>query len=212
MPDPRFYNRYGPFSLKELCELTGATLSDASKESMLVRDVKTLQSATSETIAIFHNKKYLEAFQASQAGACFVEESFVKKAPKGMICLITDKPYRAYAKTLAAFYPEVRPEPFISSEARIHPTAKIGSNCFIEPGVVIRANVEIGENTRIFSNAVINESVVIGKNCHIDVNVYITHTLIGNNVTIYPNSTIGKIGFGFDMDAAGYISVVVSFF
>lgn len=207
MPDPRFYQRKGPFSLNELCELTGATLLDVSKGSVTINDVQTLQSAHPDSVAVFHNRKYMDAFLGTQAGACFVEEAFVEKASSSLVCLVTDKPYRAYAKALAAFYPESVPSPFISPEAHIDPTAKIGSNCTIEAGVVIRARAEIGDNTRILAHAVINEGVMIGKNCHIDVNVYVSHALIGNNVKIYPNSTIGKTGFGFDMDASGYIPV-----
>jgi UDP-3-O-[3-hydroxymyristoyl] glucosamine N-acyltransferase len=207
MADSKFYTRKGPFTLKEICKVTGATLSDSTKDSLMIHDITTLQSANSSTIAVFHNRKYLDSFSTSQAAACFVEEGSVHKAPSTMVCLVTPKPYRAYAKVLGMFYSEASFTPSISEYAFIDPSATIGKNCLIEPGVVIRANVTIGNDTKILAHAVINEGVQIGNNCHIDVNVYVSHAQVGNNVKIYPHSTIGKTGFGFDMDQDGFISV-----
>lgn len=207
MADTRFYDRMGPFTVDDICKITGTQLVDPAQSKVEVHEISTLNAAQEGHLSVFHNRKYLEAFQNTKASACFVTEADIGKAPPGVVCLVTDKPYRAYAMALAAFYPSSKPEPRISPDARIDPTAKIGKNCMIEAGAIIRARAEIGDNTQIYANAVINEGVIIGQGCHIDVNVYISHALIGNGVKVYPNTTLGKTGFGFDMDEAGYIPV-----
>lgn len=207
MVDTRFYTRKGPFTLGDLCALTRATLSEPSKKDLNITDVSPLASAQQGHVSVFHNRKYMSCFRQSQATACFVEPLYVEKAPSSMTCLVTERPYRAYAQTLAAFYPPSPIQSGISPHAFIDASARIGKGCLIEPGVIIRANVEIGDYTCLYAHAVIEQGVKIGQHCHIDAHVFISHALIGNHVKIYPNSTIGKTGFGFDMDRQGFVSV-----
>ncbi len=49
----------------------------------------------------------------------------------------------------------------------IHPDAKIGANCRIDPFAVIHENVSIGDGTWVASGAVIFPGARIGKNCKI---------------------------------------------
>lgn len=207
MVDPRFYQKNGPFSLKELCELTGAELTQVNQGAHIIKGVAPLLRAHPHHVAVFHNRKYLEDFQKSQAGACFVDQASVGKAPAHMVCLVTSKPYRAYAKALAAFYAEDPPTSGISAHAFIDSSARIGKNCLIEPGVVIKAGVEIGDFTKIYAHTVINEGVKIGRHCEIQSHGWIACTLMGDSVRIGPQCSLGKKGFGFDLDEEGYVSV-----
>src|SRR5205809_862148 len=69
MADPRFFARSGPFSLEALAGLTGATLRDPKTGGLLLTDVAPLESAGPEDLTFLDNRKYLDAFARSRAGA-----------------------------------------------------------------------------------------------------------------------------------------------
>uniref|UniRef100_K3WAI0 UDP-3-O-[3-hydroxymyristoyl] glucosamine N-acyltransferase non-repeat region domain-containing protein n=1 Tax=Globisporangium ultimum (strain ATCC 200006 / CBS 805.95 / DAOM BR144) TaxID=431595 RepID=K3WAI0_GLOUD len=69
--------------------------------------------------------------------------------------------------------------------AVIHPTAKIGKRCRIDPFTFIGEDVEIGDDTIIGSNATL-------VNC-----------TIGNHVVLHAGVRIGQDGFGFQLASSG---------
>lgn len=207
MADPRFFKKAAPMTLGQLAELTGSVLSDPSASEQIVEDVSSLQDATSSHIGFFDNKKYLDQFKSSQAGACFARAEAAAAAPTGMICLLNANPYKAYALAATAFYQCGKPAEYVAPSSTIDPAAKLGEGCYIGHGVVIGANVEIGNRCRLMPNAVIQAGVKIGDDCEIGANAYITHALIGNRVRLHPGVCIGSPGFGFAIDRDGFTSV-----
>jgi len=208
MADSNFFKRSEPFRLGKLAEITESQLADKSMADKEVVDVCALDSAENNHIGFLDNKKYLESFKKTKAGACFVNETLSKEAPEGTVCLISKNPYKSYALAAQAFYPdEVSSKENISANALIDKTAKLGSNCTIQSGVVIGANVKIGANCTIQSNTVIGDGVSIGDNCYIAPQVYISHAIIGSNVKLHAGVKIGNAGFGFAIDATGFTSI-----
>lgn len=55
----------------------------------------------------------------------------------------------------------------ISSQAYVHPEAKLGENITVEPFAFIDKNVEIGDGTNIMSGANIRYGSRVGKNCQV---------------------------------------------
>jgi len=207
MADPRFFHRKGPFSVKDIAELTGATPVNAPDAERRFDDVAPLQIADSTILSFFDNRKYIDAFVGSHAGACFVRPEFADRAPKNMVLFTTDDPYRAYAKAATAYYPFDTGNGVISDRAVIDPTAKLGDGVQIDACAVIGANCEIGDGTIIASNAVIGDGVVIGSGCKVGAGATISHSLIGNLCLIYPGARIGQDGFGFAMGPQGHAKV-----
>src|SRR5579872_1302975 len=105
MADARFFTRGGPYALSRLLELTAAVPGGDADMAQLFHDVAPLAAAGADEVSFFDNIKYLDAFRASKAGACFVRPKFADQAPAGMIALVTEDPYTAYAKTAQLFYP-----------------------------------------------------------------------------------------------------------
>ncbi|MBW8310258.1 MAG: UDP-3-O-(3-hydroxymyristoyl)glucosamine N-acyltransferase [Candidatus Paracaedibacteraceae bacterium] len=207
MPDNRFYINKGPFTLAQIADFLKLTLHNCSDPSLEIQDLLPLQQAKDNNLACYHNHKYQQEFQATQAGACIVAEELVSHAPTHLPLLISKTPYRDYARLLSLFYEEKKPIVNISPTARIAPTAKIGHNCTIGDYAVIGEYVEIGENGRIGPHSVIEAHCIIGSNCQIESHVSISNSLIGNHVSIKPGARIGQRGFGFDMDAKGHVPV-----
>jgi UDP-3-O-[3-hydroxymyristoyl] glucosamine N-acyltransferase len=207
MADPRFYPAPQHVALSELIALTGAELRGGNAD-LVMKDVAPLQTATAQDLSFFDNKKYLDSFTASKAGACFVSPEMADKAPKEMALLVTKNPHKAYALAAQKFYPEAAlDKKSIASGAFVHETAKVGENCAIEHGVYIGKNVIIGANCRIQANSVIGDGVTIGDNTNVGTNCSLGFCQIGSNVRILPGVRIGQEGFGFAVDPAGHVAV-----
>ncbi len=93
----------------------------------------------------------------------------------------------------------------ISSQAFVHPEAKIGKNVIIEPFAYIDNNVEIGDATRVMAHSTILSGARIGKSCTIFPNAVIsaipqdlkfkgeeTVAIIGNNTVIRECATVNR--------------------
>ena len=208
MADRRFFTLAGPFSLGQIAEMTGSTLTDPSCAELVISDVAPLETAEKTHLSFLDNKKYAQSFRATKAGACFVRPELAEHAPTATACLTHKNPYKAYAIAAGMFYPAEKPKSLRASSAVIDASAVIGSDCTIEEGVVIGANVRIGNRCHIQAHAVIRQGVEIGDDCDIGPHVTISHAVIGPRVRLYPGVCVGRQGFGFAIDLpAGFITV-----
>lgn len=212
MADNLFFNKQGNLTVSELADITESEIfSPKGREEdskRVITDVAILSIANHEHVSFFDNKKYLNDFLKSQAGACFVSPDIIKKQkpedlPPNMVLLVNPNPYYAYAIAVSAFYPDevsYPKESFISERASIGRNVKIGSNVIINDFAVIEDGVSIGDETVIESGTIIKKCVKLGNRCKIGANATISHAIIGNNVNIYTGVRIGQDGFGFAID------------
>ncbi len=207
MADPRFFERAGPFLLADLAALGGARLLRPEDGARRFADVAPLESAGPQDVSFFDNPRYVDSFMSSRAGAVFVAEKWIAKAPPGMALLIARDPYQAYACAAQAFYPPPAPRPGRAPSAIVDPAAVVPEDCEIAPHVVIEARARLGRGCRIGANTVIGAGVEIGEDCRIGANVTLSHCLIGCRVLLHPGVRIGQEGFGFAPDPAGPVKV-----
>ena len=207
MADPRFFEVAGPFKLSEIADLSGARLGEGADPERIFADVSPLDRAGPTDVGFLDNKRYLDQFAASGAGACVVSPNHAERAPEGMALLLTPKPYRAYALVARAFYPEPRLAAGRHPTALIDPAARVGDGTVVGPGVVIGPNVEIGRDCLIKANTVIERGVVIGDETEIGANGFLSYCLIGKRCIIHSGVCIGNRGFGFTLDPEGYLNV-----
>lgn len=207
MADPRFFNRAGPFTLDMLSRLSGAKLLRPEEGAQLYKDVAPLETAGPTDVSFLENRKYIEAFLRSGAGAAFVDEKAAERAPPGMALLISNEPYRAYALAAQAFYPPQQTTARRAPSALIDPDAIVPEDCDIGPNVVIESGARLGHRCRVGANSVIAAGVEIGDDCRIGANVTLSHCLIGSRVVLHPGVRIGQEGFGFAPDPTTPIKV-----
>ncbi|MET4808005.1 UDP-3-O-(3-hydroxymyristoyl)glucosamine N-acyltransferase [Limibacillus sp. MBR-115] len=205
MPDPRFFDRRGPFALAELAEITQGEL--VGDEALLIHDVAPIARAAKGELTFLDNKRYSAMLATSAASACVLTPQQGDRAPAGMAKILTARPYHAYAKIAAHFYPEPPVVPARHHTAVIHEGAIIGEGCSIGPYVVVEEGVEIGEGCEIGPYCYFGRSVVIGSACRIGASVSISHSIVGERVTIHPGARIGQRGFGFATGADGFLDV-----
>ena len=206
MVDQKFFKNSGKLTCEEICNLANADCQSDVCDSVFT-DVAPLSKATSSDISFLDNVKYKQDLIDTKAGACFVKEEFIDLVPETTIALVSQSPYRSYALTAHAFYPEPSFDGKVEKTAVVPETAKIGKGCFIGHYVVIGDDAVIGDNAIIESNTVIGDAVIIGDNCRIQSNVTLSHCEIGENTRIYPGCRIGQDGFGFAMDPTGFVKV-----
>ena len=204
MPDPRFFDRCGPFTLTQLADLSEAKIVNGEEKGAFYVDVAPLDSASAQDVSFFDNRKYIDHYKKSKAGVILVRSEYISVAPTGAILLVAKDPYRGYAKIAQAFYKPDAPISYVHPSAVIEETVIIGANCRIGPGFYIGTNVRIGNRVTIGPNAVVESGVVVGDDVDIGANVTISHSLIGCRVRILPGARLGQDGFGFAMSAAGH--------
>lgn len=207
MADPRFFAAAGPFTLGQLAEIAGASLANAVDAGRLIRDVAPLDSAAAEQISFLDNRRYLESFSVSRAGACVLAKGNADRAPAGMALLLCEAPYLAFAKIARAFYPTPAVAAQIAPTATIDPSARLAAGCRIDSGAVIGRGAQIGARCHIGPNAVIGDGVVLGDDCVVGAGASISHSLIGARAYIYAGARIGQDGFGFASGPNGHLRI-----
>jgi len=207
MADPRFFERAGPYSLDALAALSGARLQVPGDGGRLFDDVAPLETAGPGDVTFLDNRKYVDAFAGSRAGAAFVDERLIGKAPAGMALLIAGDPYKAFARAAQAFYPETPVVPQRAPSAVIDPAAIVPPDCDVGDHVVIEAGVRLGARCRIGPNTVIAARVELGDDCRVGANVTLSHCLLGARVVLHPGVRIGQPGFGFAPDPQGPVKI-----
>lgn len=206
MADPRFFSQAGPFTLARLAEIAEARIG-RGEERREYRGVATLEDAGPDDVSFLDNRRYLDAFAGSRAGACLVRPAFAERAPPGMALLLSEQPYRAYAFVARAFHPEPPADAGVHPRASVDPSAKLGDGASVAAGAVVGAGADIGARCRIGPNAVIGPGVVIGADSRVGANASLGHCLVGTRVSIYPGARIGQDGFGFAIDPRGHVKV-----
>jgi UDP-3-O-[3-hydroxymyristoyl] glucosamine N-acyltransferase len=201
MPDTHHAKR--SLTIEEIATLTRAKPRVGDPLDRRIDNIAPLDAAVAADISFIDNARYLDAFAATHAGACFVGPRFEAAAPKGPVVLVTPQPYPAFVAVARALFPEaLRPSSLFgvegrSKDARVHPSAHIEAGVTIDPFAVIGPDAEIGAGTVIASGAVIGPGVCIGRNCAIGANTTIVRALIGDRVIIHSGTRIGQDGFGY---------------
>ncbi len=203
MADPRFYVNRGPLRLADVCAHLGIGLPTCARASANISDVATLDGAGPEHLVFCVGAAAPKDLGRSRAGYCLVESSADAVSPDGMLLLRCGSPAAAFATVAALLYPEDGLVRWEQTNA-IDPTAIVGERVSIAPGAVIGPGAEIGDGTRIGPNAAIGPGVAIGRDCEIGSNVTITHSYVGDRVSILPGAQIGQPGFGFTSGSAGH--------
>ncbi len=202
-----FFEKPDPISLQELSSIANFAVVREADKFFMILDAAPLNRAGESDIACFHNPKYLDDLGKTIAGACILEERYVRHLPSTCRPLISTSPYRSFAAVLNHLYPMAQNTPLISETAQISPSATLGKNCTVSDFSVIEDDVVIGDNCYIGPHTHIKKGVHIGNNAHFESHVTLQHCIMGNDVYIKPGVRIGQPGFGFHMDVKGHFNV-----
>jgi UDP-3-O-[3-hydroxymyristoyl] glucosamine N-acyltransferase len=207
MADPRFFRRLGPFRLEDIAAEVGAELLDPSTKDVMICDIASLETAGPSELSFFNHAQYLNAFRATHASAVVTTRDLAQNGPSGVCLMSVAEPQLAFARIGLLYYPTGRPEPEISADARIDPSAVVGKGSRIDAGAILGAGAQIGPGCHIACHAVIGSGVVLGDDSVVGANSCISHAIIGARVQIATGVSIGGQGFGFVPTANGRLRI-----
>jgi UDP-3-O-[3-hydroxymyristoyl] glucosamine N-acyltransferase len=214
MTEPFFFERGRGLTVAEIVSIVHAEPRPGAALDRRITGVAALDRAGPSDLAFLDKPKYAAQLSTTGAGVCLMTERYVGQAPAHISVLCLRDPYRAFVEVTRKLFPDAaRPSSLfetngVAEGAVVHPTARVEAGVTIDPGVVIGPAAEIGSGTAISAGAVIGPRVRIGRQCAIGANASITHSLIGDRVTVHPLCAIGQDGFGFVMGAAGHRKVL----
>jgi UDP-3-O-[3-hydroxymyristoyl] glucosamine N-acyltransferase len=201
MPDLRFFEDLGPVSLRELADLTGASLTGDGDQP--IGSVAPLERAGGDQVTFFADRRYAAELANTRAAGCFISPAQAERAPAGVARLVTSQPQAAYAAAAARLH-RARTIP---AGAAIHPSARFEEGVEIGAGAVIGPDARIGRGTRIGAGAIVGVGVQIGRDCQIGPNAVIGFALIGDRVRVLAGAVIGEAGFGVTGGRGGAIDI-----
>lgn len=164
----------------------------------LIHGVATLEEAGEGEISFLSNPKYEKMLKTTRASAVVLRPDVAAPDHLDLICV--EDPYAAITVLIVALHgyrrhPPTRPH---TVPPNIAPSAKIGANPTIHPGVTIDDDVVIGDNAVIYPGCYIGPQCRIGDNLLLYPNVVIyDRTIIGHRVTIHSGTIIGNDGLGY---------------
>jgi UDP-3-O-[3-hydroxymyristoyl] glucosamine N-acyltransferase len=202
-PDPRFFERLGPVSIRELCEATGASC-DPRFADREIGAAAVLGRSDADGVSFLSDRRLVEAARATGAGAAFVAERDAAMLPERCVRLISPAPQAAWAGAAARLH---RPRQLDPGAPPIHPQAELEDGVLVGHGAVIGAGAQIGAGTQIGPHAVIGPGVAIGRGCEVGAGASVSFALIGDGVKIAACAVIGEAGFGLAVGPRGLVDV-----
>jgi UDP-3-O-[3-hydroxymyristoyl] glucosamine N-acyltransferase len=130
--------------------------------------------------------------------------------------LLSEAPYRDFARALALFIRKEGAFSGISPHAFIHPEARLGENCTVYPSAYVGPGAVLGAGCALFPGVYVGENCRLGENCVLFPNVVLMSAVeLGRECILHAGVVLGADGFGFlreggnirKIPQAGYVSL-----
>jgi UDP-3-O-[3-hydroxymyristoyl] glucosamine N-acyltransferase len=100
------------------------------------------------------------------------------------------------------------PPPGISSQASIHPSARLGPDCTVMPFAVVGEGAVLGARCRLYPGAYVGADCRLGDDVVLHPHAVLYHrTVLGNRVTVHAGAILGADGFGYRFVAGAHVKV-----
>ncbi|HEY1039791.1 MAG TPA: UDP-3-O-(3-hydroxymyristoyl)glucosamine N-acyltransferase [Bacteroidia bacterium] len=184
------------FSAEQIAGLLGGTVDGDAK--ITVNNLSKIEEGKPGTLSFLANPQYTNYIYSTDASIVVVNKTFVPEKPIKSTLVRVDDAYGSFAKLLELYTQLKGDKKGIEQPSFIHPTAKIGTDCYIGAFAYVGENAVIGNNTKIYPQSYVGDNVKIGNNTTLFAGVKVYHEcVIGNHCTIHASSVIGSDGFGF---------------
>lgn len=197
---PKYFSM--EFTARQIADFLNGVVEGNSEEK--VSDFSKIESGKQGTLSFLANQKYEPYIYECNASIILVDRNFVPREALKSTLIRVDNPYESLARLMTLVASSKPRKTGISSLSMIHPSAILGSNCFVDAYVCIGESVVIGDNATLHPQVYIGDNVKIGHNVELFPGVVIHHdTVIGDDCVVHANSVIGSDGFGFAPAADG---------
>lgn len=176
-----------------------------------IDDAAAIEAASSSAVTFVLNEMQLRRLKECRAAAIVVDGKIadtVSQASNAALIVVDDA--QAAFQAVLPLFRKVRDRPArgISSHAQISGSAKVGTDCYVAPGVVIDEDVVIGSNCDLHAGVVIGAGCRIGDNTILHPNVVLYHDVeLGSNVIVHAGAVIGADGFGYRFAGGKFVKI-----
>jgi UDP-3-O-[3-hydroxymyristoyl] glucosamine N-acyltransferase len=149
-----------------------------------ILQVASLENAAEGEISFFSNPRHRAKLAATRASAVILSRD--AEALTALPRIVSDAPYLYFARVSQLF------NPLTTQAPGVHPSAVLGRNVKLAPGVSIGAGCVVGDEVTIGKDSCLYPRVVVYARC-----------TLGERVILHSGVVIGADGFGLAQDEAG---------
>ena len=187
-----FYANLGPIKLSDITKLISAEIVGLNQDTEFneisgIEDIKNID----DTITFVY-ENYKQKINLPKKANLIISNRNKEKYCEFQNLIIVNNVHEAVAKLSSLFYRDLCDE-----DTSLLNNSVIGDNCLISDKAIIKKGVNIGKNSIIKDGAVINNNCILGENSLVEENAIISNAIIGDNVRVGRNTSIGQPGFGF---------------
>lgn len=191
------------FTAQQIAGFTGGTVE--GNPNATISTFAKIEEGVEGALSFLANAKYENYIYETKSSVVLVNKDFQPSQPVEATLVRVDNAYESVAKLLQLYQSMQEKRVGIDSLAFIHPSAKVGKDCYIGPFVAIAEGVEIGDGCVLHPHVTVGRNAKVGSNTEIYSNAVIYHDcVVGNNCVLHAGCVIGADGFGFAPTADGY--------
>ena len=168
----------------------GGTLN--GDPDLLIEGLAPLERAGPTHLSFLSHPRYQRLLATSKAACVIVSPAQADVARVRGACIVTDEPYLYYARLTQLWKRQHARAPSI----RIHPSAVIDPEAFVDASVAVGAHCVVERGARIGAGTVLKARVTVGEDC-----------VIGQRCLLHPGVVIGADGFGFAPDHGRWVKI-----
>jgi UDP-3-O-[3-hydroxymyristoyl] glucosamine N-acyltransferase len=192
------------FSARQIAQLLNGTVE--GDKDVLVNNLSKIEEGKPNTLSFLANPKYTSYIYTTDASIVIVNNTLVLDKPVKAGCTLirVENAYESFARLLEMYNQVKGVKTGIEQPSFIHPTAKLGSDCYVGAFAYVGQNVKIGNNVKIYPGVFIGDGCEVGNDTTLNPGVKVYHECkIGSWCTIHSNTVIGSDGFGFAPNSQG---------
>lgn len=163
-----------------------------------VSQVAKIEEATAGSLSFIANPKYEQYLYTTDASIVIVNNDLVLSEPVKATLIRVENAYSAFPVLLEKYNTIKLNKSGVEQPSFVHPSVKMGENCYIGAFAYIGPGVTIGSNCKLYPHTYIADNVTLGNNVTLFPGVIVYFDcVIGNNVIVHSGTIIGSDGFGF---------------
>jgi UDP-3-O-[3-hydroxymyristoyl] glucosamine N-acyltransferase len=187
---PSFFKKLGPISSEVIESSINCKTVNLSKDDYFDSFVSIDNVSNNALSFLYDNEKLVDDFPLNSGIIC--TEKIANRLNPDQKKFIVSDVQESVAKISNIFYRDyTEKEKLNFGDPVFGKNCEIGNNVTIENGVIIGKNVKINHGAVVKINCIISDGSIIGSN------TVISNSILGENIYIGSNTSIGQRGFGF---------------
>lgn len=197
---PSFFKKLGPINVREIKSKISCETKNLENENYF-HELVSLNNIKENSLSFLYDYENFKSTLPLTSCLICTQKKLRELNPNQSVMIVRNV-QEAVAKISNIFYRDL-----LASEINNLSDPIIGNECEIGKNVTIENGAIIGDKVKINHGVVIKHNCVIGEGSIIGSNAVLTNSILGEDVYIGSNSTIGQRGFGFYLNNNDNINI-----